>query len=113
MKPVYVPRDLKEKQMQRALIQYRNPENYETVKRALKKAGRGDLIGFGAQCLIPPRKIHDYKKAGSSAGSQNSREKKRTPAGSQDRRGGCQSAARKDRKPAKRSPIRTKHHKKS
>ena len=113
MKPVYVPRDLKEKQMQRALIQYRNPENYETVKRALKKAGRGDLIGFGAQCLIPPRKIHDYKKAGSSAGSQNSREKKRTPAGSQDRRGSCQSAARKDRKPAKRSPIRTKHHKKS
>ena len=113
MKPVYVPRDLKEKQMQRALIQYRNPENYETVKRALKKAGRGDLIGFGAQCLIPPRKIHDYKKAGSSAGSQNSREKKRTLAGSQDRRGDCQSAARKDRKPAKRSPIRTKHHKKS
>ena len=113
MKPVYVPRDLKEKQMQRALIQYRNPENYETVKRALKKAGRGDLIGFGAQCLIPPRKIHDYKKAGSSAGSQNSREKKRTLAGSQDRRGSCQSAARKDRKPAKRSPIRTKHHKKS
>lgn len=55
MEPVYVPVSLKEKQMQRALIQYRNPENYELVKKALLKAGRNDLIGYGEKCLIRPR----------------------------------------------------------
>lgn len=56
MKPVYVPRDPEEKAMQRALIQYRNPENYGLVYKALKSAGREDLIGFGEKCLIkPPR----------------------------------------------------------
>ena len=43
--------------MQRALIQYRNPENYELVKEALIKNGRADLIGFDKKCLIPPRKM--------------------------------------------------------
>lgn len=56
MEPVYVPHSLKEKQLQRALIQYRNPENYDMVREALQKAGRTDLIGFGEKCLIPPRK---------------------------------------------------------
>ncbi len=55
-KPVYVPVTLKEKQMQKALIQYRNPENYAMVKEALIRGGREDLIGFGPHCLIPPRK---------------------------------------------------------
>lgn len=61
MKEVYVPVTLKEKQMQRALIQYRNPENYDIVKARLIKAGREDLIGFDEHCLIPPRKMgHNY-----------------------------------------------------
>lgn len=61
MKEVYVPVTLKEKQMQRALIQYRNLENYDIVKAALIKAGREDLIGFDEHCLIPPRKMgHNY-----------------------------------------------------
>ena len=61
MKEVYVPVTLKEKQMQRALIQYRNPENYDIVKAALIKAGREDLIGFDEHCLIPPGKMgHNY-----------------------------------------------------
>ncbi len=55
MKKVYVPKSYKEKAMQRALIQYRKPENYELVKEALIKAGRMDLIGFDKKCLIPPR----------------------------------------------------------
>lgn len=55
MKKVYVTRNPHEKAMQRALIQYRKPENYALVKEALLKAGRSDLIGFGPQCLIPPR----------------------------------------------------------
>lgn len=54
MEPVYIPRDPHEKAMQRALIQYRKPENYKPVKEALRKAGREDLIGYGAKCLIRP-----------------------------------------------------------
>lgn len=54
MEPVYIPRDPREKAMQRALIQYRKPENYKLVKEALQKAGREDLIGYGAKCLIRP-----------------------------------------------------------
>lgn len=57
MKPVYVVKNPHEKAMQRALIQYRNPENYQLVKEALHQAHREDLIGFDAKCLIPPRPI--------------------------------------------------------
>ncbi len=53
---VYVPKDPKEKAMQRALLQYRKPENYELVREALEKAGRTDLIGFNRKCLISPKK---------------------------------------------------------
>ena len=56
MKPVYVPTNPHEKAVQRALIQYRNPKNYDLVEEALRKAGRTDLIGFDKKCLIRPRK---------------------------------------------------------
>ena len=56
MEPVYVATNPHEKAMQRALIQYRNPENYDLVYEALKLTHRQDLIGFGKECLIPPRK---------------------------------------------------------
>lgn len=56
MEKVYVPRNPHEKAMQRALIQYRKPENYDLVKEALIKGHREDLIGFGEKCLIRPRK---------------------------------------------------------
>jgi uncharacterized radical SAM protein YgiQ len=62
MKPVYVTDNPHEKAMQRALIQYRNPANYDLVKEALEKAGRKDLIGFGKNCLIPPRKMNPHTK---------------------------------------------------
>lgn len=55
MKPVYVPVNPHEKAMQRALIQYRNPKNYELVSEALKLAGRTDLIGYDKKCLIRPK----------------------------------------------------------
>ena len=57
MKPVYVERDPHRKAMQRALIQFRDPKNYELVKEALLEEHREDLIGFDKTCLIPPRKI--------------------------------------------------------
>ena len=61
LKPVYVPVNPHEKAMQRALIQFRNPANYELVKEALLKEHRQDLIGFDKKCLIPPRKIEPNK----------------------------------------------------
>ena len=64
MTPVYVPKDPKEKAMQRALIQYKNPKNYDLVYEALIKANRKDLIGFGKKCLIKPRtKRQNYNRS--------------------------------------------------
>ncbi|MDY4812266.1 MAG: DUF3362 domain-containing protein, partial [Ruminococcus sp.] len=54
LEPVYVPKTMKEKKMQRALLQYFNPKNKELVIEALKKAGRTDLIGTGKNCLVTP-----------------------------------------------------------
>ncbi len=56
MDKVYVPTNPHEKAMQRALIQYRNPKNYDLVVEALTLANRTDLIGFDKKCLIRPRK---------------------------------------------------------
>ncbi len=74
MKPVYVAVNPHEKAMQRALIQYRAPENYELVREALIKEHREDLIGFGKKCLIPPRKI-EYHKNKKHGGNKNVRRK--------------------------------------
>lgn len=60
---VYVAKSPHEKAMQRALMQYKKPENYELVKEALLLAHREDLIGFGEKCLIPPRKLQREKMA--------------------------------------------------
>ncbi len=59
-KKVYVCNNPHEKAMQRALIQYRNPKNYDLVYEALTKAGREDLIGFGKKCLIRPKNKTEY-----------------------------------------------------
>lgn len=69
MEPVYVPKNPHEKAMQRALIQYRNPQNYDIVLEALKKAGRMDLVGFDKHCLLRPRgpKNKDFNGKGQSA----------------------------------------------
>ncbi len=59
MKPVYVAKNPHEKAMQRALIQYKNPKNYELVREALLTAHRTDLIGYDKKCLIRPRNGDD------------------------------------------------------
>lgn len=69
MEPVYVPRSPREKAMQRALIQYRNPANYDLVREALEKAGRQDLIGWDEGCLIRP--IRPKKRDGKEGVSCN------------------------------------------
>lgn len=62
MKPVYVPKSKEEKAMQRALLQFSNPKNYNIVYDALMKAGREDLIGNGPKCLIKSKEQR-YKEA--------------------------------------------------
>ncbi|SHJ92680.1 uncharacterized radical SAM protein YgiQ [Hathewaya proteolytica DSM 3090] len=60
---IYTPKTQKEKNMQRALLQFRNPKNYDLVKEALILAHREDLIGNGHNCLIPLNKPHNnYNK---------------------------------------------------
>ena len=54
MKPVFVPRDYHEKQLQRALLQFNRPQNAPAVREALKKTHREDLIGFAPHCLVRP-----------------------------------------------------------
>lgn len=53
MQPVFVPRRGRDKAMQRALLQYRLPQNHDLVREALRMAGRDDLIGNGPACLVP------------------------------------------------------------
>ena len=61
-KDVYVARDYSEKQMQRALLQFARPANAPIVRKALIKAGREDLIGFGKDCLVRPETQNNFKK---------------------------------------------------
>lgn len=53
MAPVYVAKSPEEKAMQRALLQYWRPENRTLILKALRRAGRADLIGPGPNCLVP------------------------------------------------------------
>ena len=99
MKPVYICRNPHEKAMQRALIQYRNPDNYELVKEALIKGGREDLIGFDKKCLIRPRKMSANKSVNYSQTGQ--KPNKKTAGNSQ-----------KVTKPVKKKTIRNVHKKK-
>ena len=91
-KEIYCPTDYKEKQLQRALLQYRRPENRNMVREALTRCGREDLIGFGKECLVRPDTRHfpsekkenkktapkEQKKGGRSA-SRTKPDNKRSP----------------------------------
>ena len=82
MKPVYVPKNPHEKAMQRALIQYRDPKNYDLVLEALKKAGRMDLVGYDRHCLLRPKKQGGQERPGGAgkekAGKRPGKGKKKT-----------------------------------
>jgi uncharacterized radical SAM protein YgiQ len=62
-KPVHVERHMKDRKLQRALMQFFKPENYFTVREALIQAGRQDLIGSGCDCLIPANPPKEALKA--------------------------------------------------
>ena len=82
MKEVYVPKSKGEKAMQRALLQYSAPRNYDLVHAALVEAGREDLIGFGPKCLIKP------KDARGSLNRQFDKNKKHNKSNDRNSRGG-------------------------
>lgn len=72
MEPVYTPTRPREKAMQRALIQYRDPKNYKLVHEALIAAHREDLIGHGPRCLIPAKPVYKAKtQTGKSKSCRN------------------------------------------
>lgn len=106
MEKVYVPTNPHEKAMQRALIQYRNPKNYELVAEALKAVGRTDLIGFDKKCLIRPRQTGQY-------GYQNYNKKRADgkPERKADGRIGRGPAGKSADKPARKKTIRNVHKK--
>ena len=107
MQPVYVAVNPHEKAMQRALIQYRNPKNYDLVVEALTKAGRTDLIGFDKHCLVRPRGIgygRTNVKDRYAGGDKN-----RRTAGGGNNRGRANASEKKNTK----KTIRNVHHKKA
>ena len=64
--PVYVAQHLRDRKLQRALMQFFKPENYFDVRKALEQAGRQDLIGSGCDALIPatpPREALDKRRS--------------------------------------------------
>lgn len=78
-KPVYVAKKQKEKNMQRALLQFGNPDNHSLVKEALLASHREDLIGTGKDCLIPFRPA--TKKKSSPENKKTSSEKRKPSLG--------------------------------
>ena len=62
MEPVYVPKTVQEKTMQRALMQFFLPSNFNTVRKALQIAHREDLIGTDRRSLVPPERSAESRK---------------------------------------------------
>lgn len=78
LEPVFVAKTPHDKALQRALMQYFNPKNYDLVYEALKKCGRNDLIGTSSKCLIAPKfndKIQNNKMQNNKKGYNNGRKK--------------------------------------
>lgn len=77
MEKVYVPKSMEEKQMQRALLHFNKPENYDLVLKALKKENRTDLIGYVKHCLIPPLKRRGKNEYHKKTTKHNRKQSKR------------------------------------
>ena len=116
MKPVKVAKKMRDRRYQRALLQFFKPENWFEVRKALREAGRSDLIGDGCDCLIPanpPAEALDKRRKGarealaSPNGTPGSRTNDRKPSSSRSGRretrdGGSQTGYRPHRKSRRR-----------
>lgn len=109
MKPVYVPKDPKEKLYQRVLLQYTKPKNHALVIEALKAAGRTDLIGYGRGCLVPPLKEEGkYTPRGSYADKKKAQPGKNQAKGHRASEGRRQNLSKRQRQEDKYVPFRRK-----
>jgi uncharacterized radical SAM protein YgiQ len=115
--PVKVTKGLKDRRMQRALLQFFKPENYFEVRRALEQTGRHDLIGSGCDCLIPdrpPKEALDRKRREATqafteetsgdhirGGPAPARGERGGPARAGEHRGGPGKPGRRQRRPRK------------
>ena len=104
---VYVPKSPHEKAMQRALMQYAMPRNYDLVKEALLKAHRNDLIGYGRHCLIPPQKPEEKPSFGKAGGKGNGK-----PSGMGNPKGDNRQKSAAKQKESSKKTIRNVHKKK-
>ena len=77
MKPVYVPKSTHEKAMQRALLQYKNPKNYDLIYEALIISNRQDLIGFHDKALIRPKTQKNKQNQSVQASEKSKKTQKR------------------------------------
>ena len=90
MKPVDTVTKLRDRKVQRALMQFFAPENYFTVHKALTEAGRTDLIGSGPKCLIPakaPKEAREARRSGDGAGRPTKNKGRREESASRKARG--------------------------
>lgn len=106
-KEIYTSTDYREKQMQRALLQYRRPQNYKLVREALRKCGREDLIGYGGDCLVPPERHHLSGEASGKNDKTGSRQKN----GKGNKKGNAPRRERHDAKPKSQNKAAEKNSK--
>lgn len=105
-KEIYCPTDYREKQLQRALLQYRRPENRNMVREALRKCGREDLIGHGGDCLVTPERGNTPRSANPKAnGGKKSRDKGESTGRSQIKKSGKTDNKNKGRANDKKRPA--------
>ena len=106
-KPVFVPRTPQEKAMQRALLQFKRPQNFPLVRQALRQAGRKDLIGTSRNCLVPPEGVKTAAEYAQIRREKKAREERREM---RDHRGARPDKgrpdARKGGRPASGKPAR-------
>ncbi|MBQ2798452.1 MAG: YgiQ family radical SAM protein [Ruminiclostridium sp.] len=105
MEEVYVPKKPEEKEMQRALLQYFKKENKQIVAKALIKAGRKDLIGYGKECLITPEGLKLDNDKGKGTSKNGKRNDKKATVG----KNGKKDAGRRNAKEVSKNGGKRKH----
>ena len=108
MKPVFVARSSEDKAMQRALMQFSNPANHALVRKALRIAGREDLIGRDAECLVPPEREAQWGQSRSKAPA--SRQGSKPADRRTSERPGRREDARRNEKPSRRDDSKPPRH---
>jgi uncharacterized radical SAM protein YgiQ len=100
-RPVYIARHLRDRKLQRALLQFFKPENYFEVRQALEQAGRQDLIGSDCDCLIPeraPKEALEHRRRGANDNLRGGNQRpEKTEAAGHGYRPGRKTARRRSR----------------